>query len=430
MIDHDHNNLASRIANLIDSEWLGRRARELGVIERLRKVNLAAMIWSLALGFKQGARRSFTSLGRRYMEASRMTLSSSSWRARFTPEFARLMRECALHAIERQRRRVRSSLDLSGIEEVLALDATVLRLSASLADKFPATRTNHTEAAAKLHAVINVHDFKLERVKICEETRSDQQSYKRIGSWVQGRLLLMDLGYYNFNFFRRISERGGFFLSRLKVNANPQIIAEHDQGPGQRRSLIGLGLQEALAGLSRKEVEVTARFAVRKYAYKGNRSIENRDWRVIAVRNDEDGKYHTYITNLPRETLSVTEVEQMYRQRWQVEIFFKMLKSHGRIHHLETSNKAAVEAMIWASVLTAIASMEVLDAVRAEISGARRIPALRFQAIFEDLAGYLLDKIVNRLIPKARATPFEILIYKALDPNRNRLLHCDYLPFS
>ena len=120
----------------------------------------------------------------------------------------------------------------------------------------------------------------------------------------------------------------------------------------------------------------------------------------------------------------------MYRQRWQVEIFFEMLKSHGRIHHLETSNKAAVEALIWASVLTAIASMEVLDAVRAEISGARRIPALRFQAIFEDLAGHLLDKIVNRLIPKARATPFEILSYKALDSNRNRLLYCDYLPFS
>ena len=46
------------------------------------------------------------------------------------------------------------------------------------------------------------------------------------GSWLQGRLVLLDLTYFKYRRFALIDENGGYFVSRLKQNANPVITAE------------------------------------------------------------------------------------------------------------------------------------------------------------------------------------------------------------
>ncbi len=46
----------------------------------------------------------------------------------------------------------------------------------------------------------------------------------RIGPWIKDRILLIDLGFYKYQMFTRIKENGGYFVSRLKSNANPLII--------------------------------------------------------------------------------------------------------------------------------------------------------------------------------------------------------------
>ena len=51
----------------------------------------------------------------------------------------------------------------------------------------------------------------------------DRSPWQRLGPWVRGKLLLMDLGYFAYELFARIADNGGFFLSRLKGNANPLI---------------------------------------------------------------------------------------------------------------------------------------------------------------------------------------------------------------
>jgi hypothetical protein len=421
MADSHHSKLIDQLSNLLPDDWIEQRASELGVLRRRRKIDPVALVWTLALGFKHGHQRSFAALRRRFMDIARMTVASSSWRERFTPELARLMRDCALEALERLGKRYQGKIaeTVHGFREILALDACVMRLASGLANDYPATRTNHTDAAAKLHVVINVHDFSPRKVKICEEKKSDQASWRRLGPWVKGRLLMTDLGYYDFNFFRRIENQGGYFLSRLKTNANPIIVEEHGSGPGRRRTLAGLPLQEALDGLTRQVVEVTARFKVRKRAYNEHQSHVYRDWRVIAIRNDESACYHLYVTNVSMETLCAKDVAQMYRLRWQVEIFFKMLKSHGRIHHLNTTNKAAVETLIWAGVLAAIASMKVMKLVRRK-RPSQPIPALRFQTLFADLAGQLLESVGLRRYEESQSDCLDRLLYESIDRNKSR----------
>jgi len=431
MVDDQSTGLAQAITSLLSDEWISDQAGKLTVIKRQRKIDPVVLVWTLALGFTAGAKKTLASLRRAFEKNTGLSIAASSWRERFTPDLVVLMRACALQALSRLAEKYSGSIaeNLRGFREVLALDATVLRLAKGLADKFPASRTNHTEAAAKLHMMINVVDTTPRRLKICPESQSDQAAWRRLGGWIKDCLLMFDLGYYDFNLFRRIERQGGFFLTRLKVNANPLIVAVNDHGPGARRNLVGQTLQEALVGLQRKIISVTARFTVKIHVYRGVQQTHMCDWRVIAVRNDETGRYHLYATNVPNDQLQDGEVSEMYRLRWQVEIFFKMMKTHGRIHHLGCKNNAAVEALIWGAILAVVTSMKILQLVRLHNPG-RRTPALRFQEVFGTIAGDLHKEIAARRSHKPKRDLFDFLLREADDPNQSRITSFNILDFS
>ena len=109
---------------------------------------------------------------------------------------------------------------LASFRELLAIDATMVRLHSFLAQAYPACRTNHTQAAAKLHVVMNILDGSPCRVKLTSERTHDQTPWRRAGPWIKGCLLLFDLGYFSYGLFDRIDQNGGFFLTRCKANAN------------------------------------------------------------------------------------------------------------------------------------------------------------------------------------------------------------------
>jgi hypothetical protein len=61
-------------------------------------------------------------------------------------------------------------------------------------------------------------------VKIVSGRTSEHETI-RIGPWVDGRLLLFDLGFFRYQLFDRIGRNGGYFLSRLKASTNPEAAA-------------------------------------------------------------------------------------------------------------------------------------------------------------------------------------------------------------
>jgi IS4 transposase len=98
---------------------------------------------------------------------------------------------------------------------------------------FPACRTNHTKAALKAHVVLGVRGNGDHSVKVTSERVHDGPVFT-VGPWVRDKLLLFDLGYFRYQLFDCIARNKGFFLSRLKVNANPLITATHGaSSPGR-----------------------------------------------------------------------------------------------------------------------------------------------------------------------------------------------------
>ena len=79
---------------------------------------------------------------------------------------------------------------LEGFRDVLAADATVIKLHRLLARRFPGTRTNSAPAAAKLHLVMSVRGTGAHKVKVTGERAKDHRTLQ-MGPWVEGRLLLL-----------------------------------------------------------------------------------------------------------------------------------------------------------------------------------------------------------------------------------------------
>ena len=406
-------------------EVLGRRAveaaaRRHGVVQRQRKVDTYVLVWTLVLGFQVGAKRTLEGLRQLYQRSSGQSLGRASFYGRLSTPMATMLRRLALDALAAQPDGPKMPAGpLSTFTELLAFDATVLRLHRLLQRAFSGTRTHQVPAAAKFHVVLNVLDGSPRRVKLTSERTGDTAPWRRLGTWVQDRLLLFDLGFYSFWLFHRIDNNGGFFVTRAKTTFNPTIVAVHRRWRGRSIDVVGQRLREVLPRLQRAFLDVEVQVRFKKRVYNGVRATHRRTFRLVAVRNDETGLYHCYLTNVAASVLPAEDLRATYALRWQVELLFKSLRSHGHLGHLPSSKRAVVECLVWASVLAVIVSSALYREVRCAVARDRFMPLLRWAALFARLARDLLAVVLSKPRPDHQGL-FDQLVREAPDPNRNR----------
>ncbi|MGH8655346.1 MAG: hypothetical protein ACREYE_25660 [Gammaproteobacteria bacterium] len=111
--------------------------------------------------------------------------------------------------------------------------------------------------------------------------------------------MLFDLGYYDFNLFARIHHQGGFFLSRLKSNANPTLTAVHRTHRGRVLAGVGLSLTQALTRLQGELIDGEVELTYRKRRYNGQRRTARLSVRLVGRCHSTTGEYHLYLTNGP-----------------------------------------------------------------------------------------------------------------------------------
>lgn len=420
MARSDGSTLATRLATLLPRPVVEELARERGVVERQRKVDVYALVWALVLGFQSGSERTIETLRGAYQRASEQDIARSAFYDRLTPKLAGLLRILAMRAMERIGETIPSTGGyLAGFRDLLAIDSTVLKLHDWLSKAYAGTRTNSSKAAAKLHMVMSVLDGSPRRVKLTPERTNDRTPWKRVGRWVEGRLLLFDLGYYSYSLFDRIDQNGGYFLSRLKANANPLILDVNRRWRGRSIDVVGRRLRDVIGSLKREILDVEVRVEFDRRTYRGKQSRAKRSFRLIAIRNPDSGDYHVYITNVPAKKLAAEDVSRTYALRWQVELLFKAMKSHGHLDQLPSRKKCVIECLVWASVLSLLASQAVYRLIRKLLDPDRALPLLRWASKFAEVAGDLLSLVIRPNLIEDRAKR-RYLLYNAPDPNRNR----------
>jgi IS4 transposase len=417
------NPIRVALESLLPRQHVRAAARESGAVRRERKIDIGAFVWTLVLGFAAGKERTLAGLRRAFEQATGVQVVSSAFYDRFTAGLVRLMKRLVAD--------VMSSLvppayafggTLAAFREVLVADSTVIRLHDLLARAFPACRTNHTQAAAKLHVVYNVAAAGMHSIRLTSE-RVHDGPVLRAGRWVRDRLMLFDLGYYRFQLFDCIRRQGGFFVSRLKERANPIITAVHRRWRGRSVPLVGEHLQDVLARLQRQSLDVEVEVQFQRHSYGGHRSTAHARFRLVGVRDAQSGRYHLYLTNVPVEVLSPEEIAAVYSARWVVELLFREMKASYRLEDMPSAKRVVVETLIYATILT-LAASRALHAALARRLRRRgpRLPVERWGIVFADVADQLLAIVAGpageRRVLAKRALRF--LEHEAVDPNVTR----------
>ena len=223
------------LERLFGSNDLRRIAVASGAVRRRRKVDIVALFWAVVLGFGMGRKRTISGMRRLYEKATGQTIEESSFYSRLNACFAKMMRMCLAHGLSLSLgvgRALRGRL--AAFRDVIMTDSTVVRLYDLLARLFPASGAKHGKAALKTHVIMSVTGAGKQSVKVTSGRRHDGPVF-RVGRWVAGKLLLFDLGYFNYHLFSCIERNGGYFVTRLKANANPTIVATNRTHRGRAR---------------------------------------------------------------------------------------------------------------------------------------------------------------------------------------------------
>ncbi len=410
--------LPRSLKELFPDSFIERVARESGFLQRKRKVKPVIFFWTLLLGFANSATRTVASVRQRYESAAGQTFVPSSFYDRFNAGLVSMLKASIDHALGSFRL---ASNDISvPFQDVIIADATVIKLLDGLKRAFPGCRTNSAPAAAKLHAFLSVKGEGKSTVAITSERIYEKRKLS-IGPWVERRLLLFDLGFYHFQLFSRIAKNGGYFLTRLKENANPTITALHRQVRGNSVPVEGKRLQEILPALKRQILDVEAEVVFHRRVYDGHRRRARDKYRIVAIRDDDTRKYHSYITNIPPQMLTAEQIASTYRARWLIELLFKELKTGYRIDEIPSARKEVAEAFLYAAVLTFLVSRRLFHLVASgDPEGRFRIGKWwnLFRAHADIILTALLDPQHALLLLKRL---FVTMKHELVDPHRKRV---------
>ena len=353
--------VVGRIQRAFPSDELRERARATSLVQRERKFDVVALFYTLSLGFAAGSDRSLQAFLERFVELSDCeTVSYATFHGWFSPAFVAFLREILDDAIENLDT---GREDLNGrlerFRDVLIADATIVSLYQDAADIYAATGDD--QAGLKLHLTESLSTGLPTRFQTTD-AKTNERSQLPTGEWVAGALILLDLGFYDFWLFDRIDENDGWFVSRVKDNANPEIVEELRTWRGNSIPLEGKSLQDVLDDLQRQEIDVrvTLSFDLKR----GSCGRKTRTFRLVGLRNDETEEYHLYLTNLSKEGYSAPDIAQLYRARWEIELLFKELKSRFGLDEINTTDAYIIEALIIMAAISLLISRIIVDELR------------------------------------------------------------------
>jgi uncharacterized protein DUF4372/DDE family transposase len=206
--------------------------------------------------------------------------------------------------------------------KLLTLDATMIDLCAEL---FPWASYVRTKGAVKLHFTLD-HDGCLPTVMVLTDGNTRETLVAREQRFAPGTILLFDRGYLNFRWYWALTQAGVFFVTRLRANALYEVV--------ERRPL------PAGRGILHDEI---IRFPgkMTRYKYRGLA-------RRVVYRTPE-GERFEFLTN--HLTWGATTIARLYKERWQIELFFKALKQNLRVKTFVGTSANALHIQIWTALI-------------------------------------------------------------------------------
>lgn len=357
---------------LLDPAAIEALGEDMGVIERHRVHHGGLVVCALVLSaFEQGRDSEGRLLDARitYQQLGGPESGKTSFRNmthKMLPVMRRLLRR-RLTRLEARTDCPELRGRLRAFRDVLIPDGCAFKLASALSGVYAGTGQ---PAELKLCAVYSVRAQSAIGIVKAAGRVHDNDLF-RPARWEKDALYIWDLGFNDYGRFIEGALAGAHLLQRLKEDANPILLASY--GPtGTRREVVDergrpMRLGEACAfGLVHRSRELDLDVELRDD--RGRRLVA----RVVCVPFEGEDRY--YLTTLPRAVFTACDIAEIYRIRWEVELFFKNWKGSVRLDHVRyLSHPLSLEVAVTASLLAAILARDIgagLDALAEEHAAA------------------------------------------------------------
>ena len=205
---------------------------------------------------------------------------------------------------------------------LLSLDASVIDLCATM---FDWAKFRLTKGAVKLHLLLD-HDGYLPSYAVITEGKKHEVCVARQMRFAPGTILVFDRGYTDYEWFASLIQQAVYFVTRLKENADYGVVENLavPQGRGVRRDQVIFFYKLAKAGID---------------AY----------FRRIEFYDEENDRVLVFLTS--HMGLAATTIAAVYKERWQIELFFRALKQSLRVKTFVGTSANALKTQLWTALI-------------------------------------------------------------------------------
>jgi hypothetical protein len=205
--------------------------------------------------------------------------------------------------------------------KLLSLDGSVIELSVKM---FDWAKFRRTKGGVKLHLLLD-HDGYLPKYAVIEPAKKAEIKVARKLPLEPGTIVVFDRGYTDYKWFAKLTTQGVYFVTRQRWNSYYKVVKQRKvpkEGNILSDQLVVLGHRGYRTGVG-----------VRR----------------VVVRDPETDKEFVFLTN--HMGLAASTIADIYRDRWQIEVFFKALKQSLRIKTFVGTSANALKTQIWTALI-------------------------------------------------------------------------------
>lgn len=205
---------------------------------------------------------------------------------------------------------------------LLSIDSSVVTLALEV---FPWAKWSRQKGAIKLHMTLD-HAGYLPQALVITTGKYSEMAIARRAKYEPGTIVAMDRGFVDYRWFNRLNESGVSFVTRLKKDVPYEVVES-------RPVVANKGV------LADERIQLTGKRSRKKYP---------QALRLITFETKE-GERFQFLTN--QMTLAASTITDIYKDRWQIESFFKLLKQNLRVKTFLGTTATAVWTQVWAAMI-------------------------------------------------------------------------------
>jgi hypothetical protein len=340
--------LTEKINAIFNEKKLLDLAREKKFLLRSRQLNPLKLLLSVITTLGSQSKANLADIHRQYKLLSGMTINYKPFHNQIKKTQCHdFFKECFTYVMQSW---VLQSLKLTSLSTGAAFpfsqiklhDGCSFQVHDNLQQIYPGRFKKRFPAAVELHVTMDLLTGSIDYLALGPDTAPERPHAPQASS-LHDTLLLTDAGYFDRKKIIEIDKQGGHTITQAACSINPVVVEAYDfQGNALNKTQ-----GKKLNTLKLRDKNSTLDLKVRWPGY-------DFDFRVIAFWYKKKKRIGYLVTNLARETVPASDVVELYRLRWQIELLFKELKSYCNLKKFSTSNEDIVSTLIYASFITVL----------------------------------------------------------------------------